>query len=305
MSKLRVNSISTFTGDNISLTGSLLVTGNVRAEQFIATTVTSSIVYQSGSTQFGDTADDTHVFTGSLSVSNGITGSTDFDTLVNKPTLLSGSNQIASDISGSVTALSSSITTRISTNETDINALQNFSSSLDATFATDADLNLVSSSVDSLNAATGSYLTSLPAGLVSGSNQLAADISGSVTSLSSSLVTRIENQESFSSSLDATFATDADLNLVSSSVDSLNAATGSYLTSLPADLVSGSNQLAADISGSFTAVSASLAADIANITGSYAVSASVSTTYLSIADLKSLVASSATYNEFTASVAAL
>ena len=54
-------------------------------------------------------------------------------------------------------------------------------------------------------------------------------VSGSVvdlTAASSSLSTRVSNQESFSSSLDATFATDAQ---VSTAVSSLNAATSSYL----------------------------------------------------------------------------
>ena len=54
-------------------------------------------------------------------------------------------------------------------------------------------------------------------------------ISGAFHAASSSLATRITSQENFSSSLDNTFATDSDLNLVSSSVDSLNAATSSYL----------------------------------------------------------------------------
>jgi hypothetical protein len=68
------------------------------------------------------------------------------------------------------------------------------------------------------------------------------------TDVSSSIEQRISSQEAFSSSLDATFATDADLNLVSSSVDSLNAATASYA-------------LEANISGAFTSVSASFASE--------------------------------------------
>jgi len=61
------------------------------------------------------------------------------------------------------------------------------------------------------------------------SSTATANISGAFDSVSQSLASRVASQESFSSSLDATFATDADLNLVSSSVDSLNAATSSYL----------------------------------------------------------------------------
>ena len=100
-----------------------------------------------------------------------ISGSIPFANITNKPTLLSGSAQIASDISGSFTPLSSSLESRVSDQES-------FSSSLDATFATDADLNLVSSSVDSLNAATSSYA-------------LANQISGSFTSLSSSIASEL------------------------------------------------------------------------------------------------------------------
>ena len=117
---------------------------------------------------------------GNLNVEGGlggaVTGSAtasyvDFDNIDNKPTLLSGSAQIASDISGSFINLSSSLEGRVSDQES-------FSSSLDATFATDADLNLVSSSVDSLNAATSSYA-------------LENNISGSSTSLSSSLASEL------------------------------------------------------------------------------------------------------------------
>ena len=56
--------------------------------------------------------------------------------------------------------------------------LEAFSSSLDATFATDADLNLISASVDALNAATSSYA-------------LEANISGAFTSVSESIASDI------------------------------------------------------------------------------------------------------------------
>src|SRR5210317_185806 len=51
-------------------------------------------------------------------------------------------------------------------------------------------------------------------------------ISGAFDSVSSSLATRVASQEAFSSSLDATFATDSQ---VATAVSSLNAATSSYL----------------------------------------------------------------------------
>ena len=53
---------------NVVVTGSLQVTGKVTAEEFHTEFVSASIMYKSGSTKFGDTADDTHSFTGSLSI---------------------------------------------------------------------------------------------------------------------------------------------------------------------------------------------------------------------------------------------
>lgn len=62
---LHVTGSSTFGGD-------LTVTGNVTAKQFIATTVSSSVIYESGSSQFGNSLDDNHIFTGSVIVTGSI-----------------------------------------------------------------------------------------------------------------------------------------------------------------------------------------------------------------------------------------
>jgi hypothetical protein len=51
------------------------VLGTLSAQQIHTTYTTSSVLYQSGSTKFGDTIDDTHQFTGSLNVSGSIIGS--------------------------------------------------------------------------------------------------------------------------------------------------------------------------------------------------------------------------------------
>jgi len=50
------------------ITGSLVVQGSVTAEEFHTEFVSASIVYQSGSTKFGDTSDDMHSFTGSIAL---------------------------------------------------------------------------------------------------------------------------------------------------------------------------------------------------------------------------------------------
>lgn len=57
-----------------TLTGDLTVTGKITAQEFHTEFVSASIIYQSGSTKFGNSSDDTHSFTGSVNVSNGITG---------------------------------------------------------------------------------------------------------------------------------------------------------------------------------------------------------------------------------------
>jgi len=60
-----------FTG-SLTTTGDMTVVGNatiggiVTAQEFHTEFISGSIIYASGSTQFGDTLDDTHVFTGSL-----------------------------------------------------------------------------------------------------------------------------------------------------------------------------------------------------------------------------------------------
>ena len=55
----------TLTGDAI-IGGNVEIAGMITAQQYNVTYVSSSIQYQSGSTEFGDTADDTHIFTGTI-----------------------------------------------------------------------------------------------------------------------------------------------------------------------------------------------------------------------------------------------
>ena len=52
-----------------TLDGDLTVTGKITAQEFHTEFVSASIIYQSGSTKFGDSIDDTHQFTGSLNIS--------------------------------------------------------------------------------------------------------------------------------------------------------------------------------------------------------------------------------------------
>lgn len=54
-----------------TLDGDLTVTGTITAQEFHTEFVSASIIYQSGSTKFGDTSDDVHEFTGSIKTYGG------------------------------------------------------------------------------------------------------------------------------------------------------------------------------------------------------------------------------------------
>lgn len=54
--------------NNTTITGSLVVTEDITARSLITQLTQSTVLFRSGSTKFGNTDDDTHEFTGSLSV---------------------------------------------------------------------------------------------------------------------------------------------------------------------------------------------------------------------------------------------
>lgn len=226
MSKLKVTNIEPQSGSIVHLTGSLVLTETLTA-RVLRTELTQSVtLFESGSTAFGDDLNDTHKITGSLSVT-GSTASTTFSGIF--VGALSSSAQIASDITGSWSPVSTSLATRLTTAESE---LENT--------------------------------------LISGAAQIASEISGSSTSLSSSLAgrvtteegnvdalqtdsasfsTRITSNESFSSSLDSTYATDAQ---VATAVSALNTLTASLAST-------GSNTFSANqiISGTLDSNAAS------------------------------------------------
>ena len=78
-----VSGSDTLTG-SLDITGSLILTGSaeitenltvfgrITAQEFYTELVSSSIIYESGSTKFGDTLDDTHQFTGSVNITGSL-----------------------------------------------------------------------------------------------------------------------------------------------------------------------------------------------------------------------------------------
>jgi hypothetical protein len=81
-SSLKVNDTLTVNHGTTIISGSQLVTdeltvlGAINARQFNISVVSSSVIFQSGSTKFGDTQDDTHQFTGSINVTGLVSAST-------------------------------------------------------------------------------------------------------------------------------------------------------------------------------------------------------------------------------------
>jgi predicted acyltransferase (DUF342 family) len=59
--------------NDATVLGNLTVAGKVTAEEFHTEFVSSSIIYSSGSTKFGDTLDDIHQFTGSVQITGSLT----------------------------------------------------------------------------------------------------------------------------------------------------------------------------------------------------------------------------------------
>ena len=88
---------NTFIGNQI-ITGSLNVSGTITANEYHTTIVSSSVLYTSGSTKFGDTGDDKHQFTGSVLITGSlsVTGSVSL-----RDSLTVGGTLIATAISGS------------------------------------------------------------------------------------------------------------------------------------------------------------------------------------------------------------
>lgn len=80
-------------GNSVTMTGSLVVTGFIETQELKTTYISSSILYRSGSTKFGDELTDTHAFSGSVLISGSLS--------VPDSGLVSGSSQITySGLSG-------------------------------------------------------------------------------------------------------------------------------------------------------------------------------------------------------------
>jgi hypothetical protein len=63
----------TFDGSTLTVTGNISSTGNITANTLVVQTVSSSVIYSSGSNVFGDSVVDNHEFTGSVKITGSFT----------------------------------------------------------------------------------------------------------------------------------------------------------------------------------------------------------------------------------------
>ena len=226
------------------------IDGTLTAKEIHTDYVTSSVLYQSGSTKFGDTSDDNHLFTGSVLVNGNvsatsITGSINFNNLTNVPTLVSGSSQInitgttdystfSSSVSTSIGSLSSSVATttldlknRIDSIEGvtgSISSLNSFTSSINTTIKSKLDADSVISGSSQI---IYSGLTGIPSGIVSGSSQISYT---GITNIPSGIVS---GSEQLTGSYDTRYVLSG----------SITQTTWDNIASKPNDIVSSSNQI--------------------------------------------------------------
>ena len=208
-----------------SVTGSLLVTGDITAQQFNTEIISSSTIFESGSTIFGDDSNDTHQITGSLLV----TGSQTLTGSLNVSGQYTTNNIIESTGQSSKIRFHYDEFDNLPSATTFHGMFAHVHATGSAYYAHAGNWVRIAQSasfavpIATLTAASVSHETSINAlnakTLVSSSDQIADEISGSFFAASSSFSTRITTAES----------------------------------ELSNTLISSSDQIAAQISGSFSA----------------------------------------------------
>ncbi len=154
-----------------NLVGQNVVVSSITAEQYVVSSSVSYITtsFSSGSTKFGDDLNDTHQFTGSLSITGSLNIGGPFT--VNNENLNVSSGSIILTNSSSIVVLDSGIISGTFVGNLNYNYITNLP-------------NLISSSAQ---------IAALGAGLLSSSAQISSQISGAFTSLSASFAARLDS----------------------------------------------------------------------------------------------------------------
>jgi hypothetical protein len=262
---------------NLTMTGSLNIKGDVdvdgkiTAKVFESQLISSSVIYESGSTKFGDSIDDTHQFTGSVLISGSL--------IVNSVQIASASIASGSIASASFASTASYI------------EFGNVEGLLDYTSSVSESIASLSSSFDIVSASFQVVSSSFE--IVSSSYaESSASFSSSIAVLSSSFESVSSSYAEASSSFSASIASlsssfiDFSASYNSGSFSGSFEGDGSKLTGLSAGFpytgsaeISGSLTVtgSVSISGSLTLNGVSISNNGSNIAGEYIGSGSVST----------------------------
>ena len=167
----------------LTVNGDATITGTLTAQRFNTELVSSSIIYESGSTKFGDTSDDIHSFTGSVKLNTQTAATTDTDKFLVFDTggqikYRTGA-EVLSDINpGGLVSSSAQLTTEF-----------------DTRYLNTTGDGVISSSAQLTTEFDTRYLNTTGDGVISSSAQIATQISGAFTQASGGFSTRITSLE--------------------------------------------------------------------------------------------------------------
>ena len=136
---------------NQTINGNVVVTGKLTAQEVHTEITSASIIFESGSTIFGNTADDTHTFTGTININGNVVGNAPLDFTSQSLNIATGSYNRLYDVTSSVHFTTASLNTQ--TGSQQLINVQNSTVTSSLNLAT-ASLNFTTGA---LNIASGSY----------------------------------------------------------------------------------------------------------------------------------------------------
>jgi len=219
-----VSSSQIFLTGTVSASGDVFVAGRLTANEYHTQMITASVIFQSGSTKFGNSSDDTHQFTGSVFVSGALSAS-----------IFTGSG---AGLTGVVTSLNLGPTSNLSASATSGAITIALSQSLDVTNVTAS--NTVSASVGKFTTLSASNAEFSGNILIYGTASLANADAAYVRYVSA--IDRVRVFPGLDVSGSSTIS--GNLNVTGSVTASIFTGSGAGLTNLPAANLSGTVPLA-------------------------------------------------------------
>ena len=299
---------------NQTITGDVNVSGKITAEEYHTTITSASVIYQSGSTKFGDDSGDTHTFLGTLTLNGQPLGTGQLNSQTSSQALI---NTVMSYVTASMNVQSSSqdlvnrgissVTGSINTTTSSFNSVFARISSVTGSMnvqSSSQDLvnRRISSTTGSINTTTASFDSvffgiSSVTGAINTQSSSQDLVNLGISTFTGSLRNEINAIEAWTASLDSTYATDAQLYQlyqatasVHFTTQSLNTQTGSQdLVNLGISTYTGSNESWKDgVRGEVSAIEAW--------------TASLDSTYATDAQLYQLYQATASIHSFTSSL---